>query len=218
MNNKYQIKTLREQVYGFIKSKIINGEIKPGEKINEYEFAKELGISRGPVREALRQIEQEGLVQYMPNRGCMVTKLTDKEMYEMGMIRANLEMLAADVCEGNFSDATIHILEQCVDEMEKYEKEKALEKVIEADQKFHEAIVKEPGLLHLQKLWHTLDGTNVAIFFCRNYDGRLCESFLVSKNHRRFVEGIKTKELDRIKKELKWHYMGAVTYADVISM
>ena len=56
MKSKYRIVTLREQVNGFIKSRIVNGEIKPGQKINEFELAEELGISRGPVREALRDV------------------------------------------------------------------------------------------------------------------------------------------------------------------
>ena len=67
MAAKCQIVTLREQVNNFIKSRILSGEIKAGERINEFELAEELGISRGPVREALRQIEQEGLVSYEEN-------------------------------------------------------------------------------------------------------------------------------------------------------
>ena len=87
MIGKMSYKTLREKVVIYVKSKILKGEIKQGSKINENELAKELGISRGPVREALRQIEQEGLVTYLPNKGCSVTTLTPEDMTEMYLIR-----------------------------------------------------------------------------------------------------------------------------------
>ncbi|MDD7142989.1 MAG: GntR family transcriptional regulator [bacterium] len=210
---KYPVKTLREQVYVLIKSKIINGEIKPGEKIKEFELAETLGISRGPIREALRQIEQDGLVSYIPNRGCVVTQLTRKEMVEMGMIRADLEVLAVEVCEGKYSEESISKMEYYVSEMEKYANAKELEKLIEQDQLFHEAIVSEPGLCHLLKLWHTLDGTNVAIYFCMNSTDQLSWQ-CIAKNHKCIIDKIKTGDLSLIEDEIKRHYMGSTSFRD----
>lgn len=210
---KYPVKTLREQVYVLMKSKIINGEIKPGEKVKEFELAEELGISRGPIREALRQIEQEGLVSYIPNKGCVVTQLTRKEMVEMGMIRANLEILAAEVCEGKYSEESIGRMEHYVAEMEKYANQKELEKLIEQDQLFHEAIVSEPGLQHLLKLWHSLDGTNVAIYFCINSTDKLNWQS-IAKNHQCIIDKIKSGDLTLIENEIKRHYMGSTSFRD----
>ena len=67
---KLDYRTLRENVADEIRMKILNGDMKPGDKIIEQELASEFGISRGPVREALRQLEQEGMVEYSRNVGC----------------------------------------------------------------------------------------------------------------------------------------------------
>lgn len=69
---KLDYRTLRENVADEIRMKILNGDMKPGDKIIEQELASEFGISRGPVREALRQLEQEGMVEYSRNVGCSV--------------------------------------------------------------------------------------------------------------------------------------------------
>lgn len=66
MSTGFSYKTLREVVVTILRKRILSGEIEPGERIKELEISKELNISRGPVREALRQIEQEGLVSYSP--------------------------------------------------------------------------------------------------------------------------------------------------------
>lgn len=174
MKSKYRIVTMREQVSDIIKSRIVYGEFKPGEKINEFELAEELGISRGPIREALRQIEQEGLVSYEPNKGCTVTKLTVKEMYEMSLLRADLEILAVNVCKGNYSEDTLKEMEKHVARIDEYDKQKNLGKVIEEDQIIHELLVQESKLPYLMKLWHMLDGTNIALYSTLESIGLLC--------------------------------------------
>lgn len=75
-------KTLREQVVEILRHKILSGEIKPGERIIEAKVAEELKVSRGPLREALRQIEEEGLVVYEAQKGCVVKTMTYEEMQE----------------------------------------------------------------------------------------------------------------------------------------
>ena len=86
-------KTLREQVAEILRKKILNGDIQSGERIVEADLARELQMSRGPVREALRQIEEEGLVVYEPHKGCVVKTMTYDEMQEAYLIRSTLEIL-----------------------------------------------------------------------------------------------------------------------------
>ena len=205
MKNNYQIVTLREQVKGFIKSKIFNGDLKPGEKINEIELAKELGTSRGPIREALRQIEQEGLVTYEPNKGCTVTKMTIREMYETSLIRADLEILAVRLCKGQYLDETIKKMEESAERIEKYDKQTTLGQVIEEDQNFHELIVKEAGLPHLLKLWHALDGTNITVYSTLYSGDMLCWG-RIGINHRTILDSIKKKDVELITNDLQYHY------------
>lgn len=206
MKAKYHIVTLREQVNSFIKSQILNGKLKAGERINEYELAEELGISRGPVREALRQIEQEGLVLYEANKGCRVKKLTIQEIYEMSLLRADLEILAVKTCGGNYSDVTLRELEVHVTRIDEYDEQRNLEKIIEEDQLFHELIVQEPGLSYLLKLWHMLDVTNFAVYSTLDSLDLLCYG-KIGRNHRDLLECLKTRDVDVIIKNLNYHYI-----------
>ena len=91
-------KTLREQVVEILRHKILSGEIKPGERIIEAKVAEELKVSRGPLREALRQIEEEGLVVYEAQKGCVVKTMTYEEMQETYLIQSTLEKLAVQMC------------------------------------------------------------------------------------------------------------------------
>lgn len=96
-------KTLREQVVEILRHKILSGEIKPGERIIEAKVAEELKVSRGPLREALRQIEEEGLVVYEAQKGCVVKTMTYEEMQETYLIQSTLEKLAVQMCGGEIS-------------------------------------------------------------------------------------------------------------------
>ena len=84
-------RTLRERIAEILRMQILRGDIKPGERIIEEEISKKYEVSRGPVREALRQIEEEGLVTYVPHKGCVVKVLTHEEMSEAYLIRSTLE-------------------------------------------------------------------------------------------------------------------------------
>ena len=94
-------KSLRGQVFDKIRSDILNGKYKRGEELVESSIGKELGISRTPVREAIRQLELEGLVQLVPNKGAFVTGISEKDVRDIYLIRARLEGLAARMAAKN---------------------------------------------------------------------------------------------------------------------
>ena len=135
-------KTLREQVVEILRHKILSGEIKPGERIIEAKVAEELKVSRGPLREALRQIEEEGLVVYEAQKGCVVKTMTYKEMQETYLIQSTLEKLAVQMCGGEISKEQDEEMQKLVLSMEKAANQKNLYEVIEFDEQFHECIVK----------------------------------------------------------------------------
>lgn len=97
-------KTLREQVAEVLRKKILNGEIKPGERMIEAQISEEFQTSRGPVREALRQLEEEGLLEYESHKGCIVRTMTYAEMQEAYLIRSTLEELAVKMCSGKLTE------------------------------------------------------------------------------------------------------------------
>lgn len=83
--------TTSEIVLESLREQIINGILQPQEKLVEAEIARKFGLSRGPVREALRQLAVEGLVDYCPNKGCTVALLSPQDAYEVFFLRGSLE-------------------------------------------------------------------------------------------------------------------------------
>ena len=114
IDNSYELAdnySLRGRVFGKLREDILLGKYKDMEELKEVVIGKELGVSRTPVREALRQLELEGLVTIIPNKGAYVTGISDKDINDIFMIRSYLEGLcAAWACE--------HITEEQLEEME----------------------------------------------------------------------------------------------------
>ena len=159
---KLDYRTLRENVADEIRMKILNGDMKPGDKIIEQELASEFGISRGPVREALRQLEQEGMVEYSRNVGCSVKHIGMDDVYEIYYMRANYEMMAVRLYNAPFPQETIEKMEQVLEQMKQLHKEE-YRKVFELDNKFHEAILDLVSFMRLKKAWGDLNYGNIVM-------------------------------------------------------
>lgn len=108
---EYQEHSLSNRVFQKIRDNILNGTYKEQDELRENTLGKELGVSRTPVREALRQLELEGLVTIVPNKGAYVTGITTKDVKDIYMVRSMLEGLCARW-------ATEHITEEQLDELE----------------------------------------------------------------------------------------------------
>lgn len=159
---KLDYRTLRENVADEIRMKILNGDMKPGDKIIEQELASEFGISRGPVREALRQLEQEGMVEYSRNVGCSVKHIGMDDVYEIYYMRANYEMMAVRLYNAPFPRETIEKMEQVLEQMKQLHKEE-YRKVFELDNEFHEAILDLVSFMRLKKAWEDLNYGNIVM-------------------------------------------------------
>lgn len=111
--------TAQQQAYSFVRDKILSGEYVGGSRLNPDEIAKALAISRMPVREALRQLDAEGLVVMRPNRGALVTRLTAAEVEELFEMRASLEGLAARFAVPEMSTDALSELQALKEKMER---------------------------------------------------------------------------------------------------
>ena len=103
--------SLRGKVFEKIRNDILRGRYKKGDELVECTIGKELGVSRTPVREAIRQLELEGLVQLIPNKGAFVTGISARDVMDMYLIRAKLEGLCAAM-------AATHVTKETLDKME----------------------------------------------------------------------------------------------------
>lgn len=146
-------KSLRGQVFDKIRSDILSGKYKRGEELVESSIGKELGISRTPVREAIRQLELEGLVQLVPNKGAFVTGISEKDVRDIYLIRARLEGLAARMAAKNITPELLEAMEETVVLSEYHAKKEHYEQVCEMDSKFHKLLYKASGSRILE---HTL--------------------------------------------------------------
>ncbi|PIE53895.1 MAG: GntR family transcriptional regulator [Dethiosulfovibrio peptidovorans] len=156
--------TLSKKVEVYLRNKILNGELQPNDKIVELEVAKEMDVSRGPVRDALKTLMFEGLVDYKTNKGCSVRTLSPKDAYEIFFIRGSLEKIALERCGGHFSGEAIFKMDIALERMKKACEENSLTAIIAADEMFHYQIVNMGGISLLTKMWQMLSPLNGAMF------------------------------------------------------
>jgi len=145
---------LADGVARYIRDMFLNGEMLPGERIIETDIANRLGLSRGPVRDALKLLEKEGLVVIRPRKGTSVAKLTLDDVYEIYSLRAVLEGLAARILAEKRDPDAIARLESITNEMEA-----SVDNYLDFAQKdlvFHELLCRLTGHKWLLKQWLSL--------------------------------------------------------------
>ncbi len=151
-------RVLRHEVLLGLRTGILAGEIVPGTRLLEIPLAAELGVSRGPVREALRQLEQEGLVEFFPHRGAVVVGVAESEVETIYGIRALLEGRAfAQACR-TLTDEDIEGLGDTVEKMIEASEAGDVDTVTEHDLAFHGRVVELSGFQYLRRLWTSIDG------------------------------------------------------------
>ncbi len=136
-------KPLRDVVFETLRDAIIKQVLKPGERLMEIQLADEMGVSRTPVREAIRKLELEGLVVMVPRKGAYVAGVSMKDIHEVYEVRAALEMLAVTLAAERITDEELDALERQVlkeSEAEKNGDENALDNIIYIDSTFHDII------------------------------------------------------------------------------
>ena len=105
---------LRDVVFNTLRQAILTGELKPGERLMELHLADRLGVSRTPVREAIRRLELEGLVTMIPRRGAEVARITEKSMSDVLEVRRTLDALCAELaCDRITEEDLIRLLKAC---------------------------------------------------------------------------------------------------------
>jgi len=146
---------LREQVKDVLLQRIVNGELKPGERLVETRIASELGTSQAPVREALRDLELLRMVESEPFRGARVRAFGDDELIEVYPVRAVLEELAAKEA-AKLLDGDVTVLEREVDEMRDAAGRGDINALVRHDLAFHRVIVEAAGNSVLEQCWKSL--------------------------------------------------------------
>ena len=133
---------LRDVVFNTLRKAILKGELKPGERLMEIALAEKLGVSRTPVREAMRKLELEGLVVMIPRRGAQVANITEKDLNDVLEVRIALENLSIENACARMTEEQLGDLWKAAKNFEDTMAEGNLVKLAEADVAFHEVIYK----------------------------------------------------------------------------
>ena len=132
--------SLTDEIADVVRERILKGEYEIGEKIKENQIASELKVSRTPIREAFKLLENEGLIDYIPNRGCFAKGFTKQDVDDIYAVREALEELAVRWAVERITPEEITALEEQVDLMEFYSRKKDRQKVLELNATFHDVI------------------------------------------------------------------------------
>ncbi len=147
---------LRDVVFNTLRQAILTGELKPGERLMEIHLANKLGVSRTPIREAIRKLELEGLVIMMPRRGAEVAQITEKSMNDVLEVRLALDALCVELACDRISDEELKSLKDACDAFEQSVQTGDHRKIAEADVALHDIIVQATGNQRLIQLVNNL--------------------------------------------------------------
>jgi len=190
---------LSQKIYRVLKTEIIKGTIKPGTKLLEGKIAEQMGVSRTPIREALRELAAEGFVKMTPNQGILVNNSSIEEIQEVLQIRGVLEGLAARLAAKIIKEKEITKLKECLKRLEYFTDKNNSLAFSKLDAEFHKIILNICGNKRLIQIHEILtDQVNRYRIRSLNIQGRLERSL---EEHWRIVEALEgrvPKEADRL--------------------
>lgn len=147
---------LRDVVFNTLRQAILTGELKPGERLMEIHLADRLGVSRTPIREAIRKLELEGLVTMIPRRGAEVAQITEKSMNDVLEVRRAVDALCAELACERITSQALDELKLACEAFEAAVKTGDVKQIAQADVALHDIIVQATGNQRLIQLVNTL--------------------------------------------------------------
>lgn len=201
-------RTLREKIVDVIRRRVVNRELQPGQKIVEQELAKEFQTSRAPVREALRELENEGLIEYVRNVGCSVKEITVEESFEIYLLRVDYEIMAVRLMNGEIPKKTIDEMEKVLEQMKNLTVDK-YDQLFTYDNQFHSCLVKMTKMQSLYKVWKSLNYGNIVTShnLVSDKEAVIARQYPI---HKEILEVCKSCKKEEICRKLSEHYMRTI--------
>lgn len=140
--NLNDYKPLREVIFNTLREAIIVGELKPGERLMEVQLSEKMGVSRTPVREAIRKLELEGLVNMLPRKGAHVADLSVKDIMDVLEVRSTLDGLASMLSAERITDEELKELKHAHTQFVNYVEKDNMQGSIKKDVEFHDIIYR----------------------------------------------------------------------------
>ena len=199
--------SLTDKVFEVLEQQILNGTYAVGDQLVEQKISQELGVSRTPVREALRQLELDSLVTTIPNKGTFVIGISTDDIKDIYTIRIAIEGISAKWAAERITDEQVKELENVVELQEFYSSKNEILQIVQLDTKFHETIYEISGsrtLKNTLKSFHThLKRARETSFFSAGRTRRAVEE------HREIFEAIASHDGERAKELTEKHITNA---------
>ncbi len=209
MNNQFKnfeiknYKPLGEVVFEYLRNAILNGTLKPGERLMEINLAEQLGVSRTPVREAIRKLEKEKFVEMIPRKGAYVANLTARDILEVLEIRIVLEGFASKLAAERMTEKDVLELEEILEKFNQALEVLNRPEMIRSDNEFHNKIysaAKNNKLVEIVKELHDQFQRFRLIFFNEYDDYNDLQVW-----HQNILEAIKNRDGNRAKECAEYH-------------
>lgn len=190
-----QFMPLREVVFTTLRQAILKGELKPGERLMEITLANKLGVSRTPIREAIRKLELEGLVVMIPRKGAHVAHITEQELNDVLEVRRGLEEMAIQKACERITDEELEKLEEAAEVFSKLTGMDNLVALAEADVKFHDVIYEAT---HNRRLVQMLNNLREQMYRYRmEYLKDEASRKLLDEEHKEICRAIREKDCQK---------------------
>ena len=186
---------LRDVVFNTLRQAILTGNLKPGERLMEIHLANRLGVSRTPIREAMRKLELEGLVTMIPRRGAEVARITEKSMNDVLEIRRALDILCVELACKRINEEELEALEEACSNFEKAVETKDVRKIAQADVEFHDIIAQAT---RNQRLIQMLNNLSEQMYRYRfEYIKETDRHEQLIREHKAILEGIRQRDQEK---------------------
>lgn len=194
---------LRDVVFNTLRRAILTGQLKPGERLMEVHLASRLGVSRTPIREAIRKLELEGLVIMIPRRGAEVARITEKSLKDVLEVRRALDALSVELACDRITQEDINRLLEACRAFERAVREGDASVIASADVALHDIIVEATGNVRLQQLVNNLSEQMYRFRFVYIKEESQHDNLIAE--HREIYESIVSRDKERAAAAARLH-------------
>ena len=204
--------SLADEIIQILRSRIINGEYAIGEKLVENKIAKELKVSRTPVREAFKQLTKENLIEYVPNKGCFAKGFEQNDLQDIYAVRIAVEQLAVVWAIRNKTEEGMEKLREQLEVMSLYTASGMVEKLILADEEFNNVLYQ---MTHSRFITQALKSYQEYIDLARQGALARRENLpVILEEHQRIFDAVEAGDEEAAKKAVEEHLKAAAQRAE----
>ncbi len=189
--------TIEGEIIGRLRKAIVSGQFGPGAYLNESEIAKQMAVSRIPIREAIKKLEQEGLVVRYPNKGVFVISFSEQDVREVFSLRSNLESMAFEWAIPSMNEQDLQTLRELIEKQEEAIKNDDYSELARLDMQFHEYICIKADHSRLLKAWYEQHAQSQILLNLRFKHMPEYTPETVASDHSDILSAIETKDINK---------------------